>query len=257
MKPLGQVRVDRAGRVDGGRAVADRPRADLVRAGGEERDQAEQPVAQGDHPVETRVGDPELLHEDGRLVGLELAELHLDPGREGLDEGLAMSVGRAKGRRSLPRPGDVALADVQQDEDRLLGQEPEPADRLLLVGVELDIADRRALLQRRLQAGEDGLLALVRLALGGGAVTAGLLRAARRGGRPARGRRGGTRCRAGPGRGRDRPSPPDAGSPGPRTRGRRGAARRCRAAGRGVRRAGPRSRHGPRSRRVAPAGRRR
>ena len=36
----------------------------------------------------------------------------------------------------LPCPGDVALADVQQDEDRLLGQEPEAADRLLLVGVE-------------------------------------------------------------------------------------------------------------------------
>ena len=44
---LGEIRVDRAGGVDGGRAVADRPGPDLVGAGGQERDQAEQPVATG------------------------------------------------------------------------------------------------------------------------------------------------------------------------------------------------------------------
>ena len=56
----------------------------------------EQPVRQGDHPVQARLGDAELLHEDRRLVGLELAELHLDLGRQRLDHGVLVSI----------RPGD-------------------------------------------------------------------------------------------------------------------------------------------------------
>ena len=43
---LREVGVDRAGRIDRRRAVADRPGPDLVRAGGQERDQPEQPVRQ-------------------------------------------------------------------------------------------------------------------------------------------------------------------------------------------------------------------
>ena len=40
---------------------------------------------------------------------------------------------------------------MTQDEDRLLGQEPEAADRLLLAVVELDVADRPAGLERLLE----------------------------------------------------------------------------------------------------------
>ena len=71
------------------------------------------------------------------------------------------------------RAGEVALADVEQHEHRLLGEEPEAAERLLLVGVERLVADRAAGLERRLEARQDDLLALVRLALGGRPVAPG------------------------------------------------------------------------------------
>ena len=109
---------------------------------------------------------PKLLHEDGGLVGLELAELHLDLRGQGVDHGVAMRVARRDAGDELGRPGEVALADVEQHEDGLLGQEPEAADRLLLVGVELEVTDRRAGLEPGMDALQDDLLALVRLALG-------------------------------------------------------------------------------------------
>src|SRR5436190_23719904 len=78
---------------------------------------------------------------------------------------------------ALACPGEVPLADVQQDEDRLLGQEAEAADRLLVLRLERGVTDRRSLLQRRFQSPEDRLLALVRLPLGGRAVAATRLQA--------------------------------------------------------------------------------
>ena len=53
-----QVRVDRAGGVDRVRAVGDRPGPDLVGPRGQERDQAEQPVAEPDDPVQARLLRP-------------------------------------------------------------------------------------------------------------------------------------------------------------------------------------------------------
>ena len=73
-----EVGVDRAGRVDGGRAVGDRPGADLVGARGQERDQAEQLVGQARSPGPGWTREAEVLQEHGGLVGLELADLHLD-----------------------------------------------------------------------------------------------------------------------------------------------------------------------------------
>ena len=64
----------------------------------------------------------------------------------------------------------VPFADVEQDEDRLLGQEAEAADRLLVVGIEAQVADRRAGLEAGVDAPDDDLLALGGLALGRGAV---------------------------------------------------------------------------------------
>ena len=91
---------------------------------------------------------------------------------EAVDERVLVVVAGADGLDELPGPCEVALADVEQDEHRLLGQEPEAADRLLLVVVELDVADRPAGLEGFLEPREDDLLALVRLALGGRAVAA-------------------------------------------------------------------------------------
>ena len=92
MKPLRQVGVDRAGRVHRGRPVRDRPGAHLVRSGGQEADEPEQPVREGDDPVQAALGDAQLLGEDGRLLRVELAELHLDPGRERVHERVAVVV---------------------------------------------------------------------------------------------------------------------------------------------------------------------
>ena len=64
----------------------------------------------------------------------------------------------------------VGLADVQQDEHRLLGQEAKATDRLLVVRVEVDVANRVTSLERFLEPPEDHLLALVGLALRRGAM---------------------------------------------------------------------------------------
>ncbi len=100
------------------------------------------------------------------LVGFELAELHLDPRRQGIDEGVAMVVAAGDPGHELRLARDVRLAHVEQHEDGLLGQEAEATDGLLVVSVELDVADRAALHQCGVKPLEDRLLALVGVALG-------------------------------------------------------------------------------------------
>ena len=106
---LGEVRVDRPGRLDRRRSVRDRPGAALVRAGGQERDEAEQSVGQRDDPVQTGPVDPELLHEHGRFVRLQFAELHLDPRRQRVHDGVLVTVRRGEAWR--PAPGAAARSD--------------------------------------------------------------------------------------------------------------------------------------------------
>ena len=60
----------------------------------------------------------------------------------------------------------VAFADVEQHHHRLLGEEPEAADRLLVVRIQVLVADRRARVQARLQASKDDPFVLGGLALG-------------------------------------------------------------------------------------------
>src|SRR3954471_17881940 len=61
---------------------------------------------------------------------------------------------------------DVALADVEQDQNRLLRQEAESADALLLVLGQLYVADRLAFTQRGDDLLEHRELTLFRLPLG-------------------------------------------------------------------------------------------
>src|SRR3990170_9072408 len=58
-----EVRVDHAGGLGCLRAVADLPRAGLVLAGREERDEVERPVARADHRLQPGLGHAELLEE--------------------------------------------------------------------------------------------------------------------------------------------------------------------------------------------------
>ena len=111
------------------------------------------------------LADPELLHEHGGLVGFELAELHLDLRRQGLDHRALVPI---RGRDLGHEPAGVAdrpLPHVQQDEYRLLGEESEAADGLGLVGVEGQVADRGPGLEALVDPAQDDLLALGRLPL--------------------------------------------------------------------------------------------
>ena len=159
--------MDRPGSVDGRRPVGDRPGADLVRAGGLEADQPEEAVREGDDPVQAALGDAQLRAEGGGLFLVQLAELHLDPGRERVHERVPVVVASGDRRHELAGSREVALTHVQEDEDRLLGQEAEAPQGLLLVGIEPGVADRMAVREGASDSLEDHALPLVRLALGG------------------------------------------------------------------------------------------
>ena len=210
-----------------------------------------------DHALEARLGDPELVHERGGVVGLELTELHLDPRREEVDDRLPVVVRAADRVRELARAGQVLLADVEQHEHRLLGQEPEAAHRLRLVVGQAGVADRAAGLELGLEPAQHDLLPLVRLPLGGGAVAS----AGRESLEPSVDHRevGEDELEIEPlevAR-RDRRIPPGAAMTRRRTPARRGAARPNRGAAPGARPAGPPSRRGPRSTAAGRAGRHR
>ena len=108
---------------------------------------------------------PAVRNEMSRLVGVQLAELHLDPGGQEVDQGVTVGIPGGHLGRAARGCRKVALADVEQDEDRLLGQEAEAPQVLLLVRIERLVADRVALNEPRLKPLEQGQLAFVRLAL--------------------------------------------------------------------------------------------
>ncbi len=83
--------------------------------------------------------------------------------------------GRSHLRGHLVSAGDIGLADVEQDQHGLLGQEAEAADAQRVVGAEAQVADGAALGQRRQDPLQDDLLPFVGLLLGSRAVPPGLL----------------------------------------------------------------------------------
>jgi hypothetical protein len=68
--------------------------------------------------------------------------------------------------------GDVGLADVEQDQHRLVGQQAKATDALLLVIGQLDVTHGGALAQGGSKSFEGGQLALVLFAFGGCAMAA-------------------------------------------------------------------------------------
>ena len=73
---------------------------------------------------------PAALAGATELLGLELTELHLDLRREGLDHRVLVRIAGADALDEGGRLGQLPFPDVEQDEDRLLGQEAETTDRL-------------------------------------------------------------------------------------------------------------------------------
>ena len=180
--------------------------------GGQERDQAQQPVGQARSPgrARTRRCPSSSMNAAASSGSSSPSSISIRAdsastitwsmvvaGRDPLDQGR--------------RRGDLRLADVEQDQDRLLGQEPEPPDPLLLVRIERQVADRRPGLQPFVDPAQDDLLALGGLALGRACRAGRCPAAARAAARSWTGRPAGTRGRAARCRGRDRRCRPGCG----------------------------------------------
>jgi hypothetical protein len=118
-----EVGVDLGGGARGGRAAADRPGADLLRAGGEVGDQVEERVGGADQAVETGLVDPEAREELALLLRRQLGELGLDLPADADDPGaLGRGIGLELGAVGVPAREGV-LVDVRDVEDGLRGQQ--------------------------------------------------------------------------------------------------------------------------------------
>src|SRR6478735_4191074 len=122
-EPARDVRVDRRCRVERGLAVAERPRARLLLARGEERNQAERVLQPPHDLVERRRPVAEL----GGLLVRELGELRLqlavDAARPVLDRKQRLRRQRIELRRQLARPvcERVAGIEVREESGQRLG----------------------------------------------------------------------------------------------------------------------------------------
>src|SRR6266550_7719229 len=136
-----EIRVNDARRLLRGRAARHRPRANFVLAGREERAESQQLVRRADQTVERGLGKSELLSKCGRLVRRKLGDLSLDLGADGYDRARAVHARRhTHGTEHLLRRRDIRLVEIDSDEDRHAREKAEATDRLLLFGVEVQIA---------------------------------------------------------------------------------------------------------------------
>ena len=161
---LFQVGVDGAGGLDGARVRGHGPGAALVLAHGEERDQAHELVGLADEAHQAALLEAVAGKELGGLLVGHLGQLGLDLAAD--DGG-----GRAGTRGQLRQPVLLhrllqvaaqvgALADVERVEHGLLAEEHEAAHALAVLGGELQLAQRALLLQLRLGAQDEVVLAL-------------------------------------------------------------------------------------------------
>ncbi len=146
------------------RALGHGPGAGLLRADGEEGDEAEQRVARPDHALEPRLREPERGEELGPLGALELGDLGLDRGRDD-DPARALFLGhlRHAGRMRVAG-GRGRLLDVADIEDGLGGQQLEAAPGLRVLRRHPHRARRAPRLERLAGEAQQALL-LHRLAV--------------------------------------------------------------------------------------------
>ncbi len=147
------------------RAARDRPGAALVLAGRQERDVPEQVVGRANHPVDAGLVEGEVGEEGGRVGLLQLRNLQFDLGadRDRAGSGPRQELGQAGalGRaRAVGEQRRVGLVHVDDEEQRLRGEELEPADNLALGVAHVDPAQRPAFLERRLAAEQQIALTL-------------------------------------------------------------------------------------------------
>ena len=151
-------------------AGAERPRARLLVAGGQERASPEQVVRRPHDPRKRPLAQPEPLEELGSLRRVELGrlrlELHADAeGFDGCVPERSDSVAQLR-RHGLDQRvgiGDLVLAEVDDREHRLGREEEEGPERVALVRGQLRPVYRRSRLQRLDRGLERGRLPRQRL----------------------------------------------------------------------------------------------
>src|SRR6266542_1297199 len=149
-----EIRVDRTRRLLRASAARHGPGAAFVFADGEEGDQPQKFVSLANEACQSALVQPVAGEELGRLFVTHLRELGLhlpaDGGRARV--GKRSNFGEVvPGSRGVQIPAQLgALADVDHVQDRLLAEESEAAQALLVVGVELELAHEPSAFELRL-----------------------------------------------------------------------------------------------------------
>ena len=141
----------------------DRPRADLLRADGEVRLQAQQPVAGVDDAVEARLVQPQVGEEHRLVVAVEIGDLGFQR-RADRDHRRALGRRVLLDRREHRVVVEAVLGDVGDVHRRLHREQEERLQHVLLLGVEVRGAGGPPLVEHHLhllQRGDDPLRLLV------------------------------------------------------------------------------------------------
>ena len=95
------------------------------------------------------MGEPEILEELARFLAGELLDLALDPGRKAEDFGPGAARPVGESGPDLGLAGDRPLVDIDDDDERLLGQETEAPDEELVLPLEGEFAEGLLLFEER------------------------------------------------------------------------------------------------------------
>ena len=145
------------------RALDDGPGAALIRAGRQEGLEAQEVKGGLDQAVEAALRLAEVFEEGLGLFFVELSDLRLDFCRDGDDFGALFGrvfLDLLDVRVLVVGRGDFILSDVRDVERRLERQEVHLLDDLEVILGEVDLARRRSLVERGLDAAQDLVLDL-------------------------------------------------------------------------------------------------
>ncbi len=141
------VAVDDAGRLGGLRALANRPGAYLGVARGQESDEIEQSIRRVDKRWERRLFHAGVFEEYRGLLIRQLTKLGLQPRGKRDDLGMLGGGLLTEGVQLGGLLTDLVLPDVGDVEHRLSGEEGEALEELGLLRLEVQRANRLALIE--------------------------------------------------------------------------------------------------------------
>ena len=159
--------MDFAGSLGGGSSGRDGPGAALIGAGGEEGDKAEEAVAGADGAGHAAFSDAGGGAELGGFLLGEFVEVHFELAGHDGDIAAGAGVLRAAGGFEFSAAREVLLPDVDEQEERLCGEELGAFEELAVVVGELLGADGDVVFEAGFQPFEEGLEAEGAFALAG------------------------------------------------------------------------------------------